>query len=132
MRRWSLLLLVALAACGGDGECPLIGCVSQLTVQLPPDVTSARACVEQVCSAEVVDGKLQVPLGRRGDGPSVPLTVEVTGADGAVSQISGDAAVQRNRPNGEGCPPVCVVGTVRIDGERLVAVPPDAAGPASS
>ena len=84
-----------------------------------------------VCSSDLVDGKVQVPLGRRAEGASMPLTVELTDADGTVFEVSGDAAVQRNRPNGEGCPPVCVVGAVRVDGDRLVAVPPDAAGPTS-
>jgi len=124
------LLLLAVVACGGDAQCPLIGCVSQLTVQLPADAASARACVEQICSSDVVEGVLQVPLGRRAEGTTVPLTVELTAADGTGSQVSGDAAVQRNRPNGEGCPPVCVVGSVRIDGDRLVAVPSAVASPA--
>ena len=131
MRRWPLLLLAAVSACGGGGECPLVGCISQLTVELPDSAVSARACVDDVCSSEIVDGVMQVPLGRRAEGAAVPLSLELTDAAGATSQVSGDAAVQRNRPNGEGCPPVCVVGSVRVDGDRLVPVPPDTRTPAS-
>ena len=129
MPRWSLLVVLAVAACGGNGECPLIGCVSQLTVQLPAGAASARACVDEVCSSDVVDGVLQVPLGRRGEGSTVPLSVEVTDAAGTTTTVSGDAAVRRNRPNGPGCPPVCVVGTVRVDPATgsLVAVEEGAA-----
>ena len=115
MPRWSLLVVLAVAACGGSAECPLIGCVSQLTVQLPAGAAAARACVQEVCSSEVVDGVVQVPLGRRGEDSTVPLSVEVTDAAGATTTVTGDAAVERNRPNGEGCPPVCVVGAVRVD-----------------
>jgi hypothetical protein len=82
---------------------------------LPPGAVSARACVEDVCSSAVVDGVVRVPLARRAEGTTVPLTVELVDAAGDTSVITGDAAVQRNRPNGEGCPPVCVVGTVRVD-----------------
>ena len=131
MRRWSLLLLAAVTACGGGGECPLVGCISQLSVELPESAVSARACVDDICSSEIVDGVVQVPLGRRAEGATVPLALELTDAAGATSQVSGAAEVQRNRPNGEGCPPVCVVGSVRVDGDRLVEVPPDAGAPAS-
>ena len=128
MPRWSLLLLLAVAACGGDPECPLIGCVSQLTVEVPADAAAVRACVAELCSSELVDGRVLVPLGRRAEGSSVDVTIEITDAAGGVSQVSGDAAVQRNRPNGEGCPPVCVVGRVGVDDGDLVDLPPDGAG----
>jgi hypothetical protein len=116
VRVWPLLLLAAVAACGGDGDCPLIGCVSQLTVQLPPGAVSGRACVAEVCTTEVVDGVLQVPLSRRTEGNSVDVLVEVVDGSGATSTVTGDAAVRRTRPNGEGCPQVCVNGAVRLDG----------------
>lgn len=132
MRRWPLLLLAALTACVGDGGCPLVGCVSQLTVQLPPSAVSARACVDEVCSSEVVDGVMQVPLSRRAEGTTVPLTVESVDAAGGVSTAGGDVAVQRRSPGDADCPDMCVVGAVRVEESgALVEVPPDAESPAS-
>ena len=122
MRRWPLLLLSAVAACGGDGRCPLIGCVSQLTVQLPAGTTSARACVGEVCATEVSGGVLQVPLSRRGEGSSVEVVVEL--GDGGAT-VTGVVPVQFTRPNGDSCPPVCVTGTARVDTATQRVVPVD-------
>ncbi len=115
MRLWTLLLLTAVTACGGDGRCPQIGCVSALTVQLPAGTSSARACVAEVCSDVVTDGEVQVPLSRRGDATSVAVTVELTDAAGVSTTLEGQAPVQLSRPNGAGCPPVCINGEVRVD-----------------
>lgn len=123
MRRWPLLLLSAVAACGGDGRCPLIGCVSQLTVQLPAGISSARACVGDVCSTEVSGGVLVVPLSRLGEGGAVDVTVELVAAGGAASTVAGTVPVQITRPNGDSCPPVCVNGTARVDAETQQLVP---------
>lgn len=125
MRTWPLLVVLAVAACGGDPECPLIGCVSQLSVAVPAGAASARACVAEVCATEPVDGVLQVPLSRRTEGATVPVVVEVVDAAGVTSTYRGDAAVVTNRPNGEGCPPICLTGAVRLGpGGAVVDVPP--------
>jgi hypothetical protein len=132
VRRWPLLLLAALTACVGDGGCPLVGCVSQLSVQLPPSAVSARACVDEVCSSQVVDGVVQVPLSRRAEGTSVALTVEAVDAAGEVTTAGGDVAVQRRSPGDTDCPDMCVVGAVRLEESgALVEVPPDVEDPAS-
>jgi hypothetical protein len=132
VRRWPLLLLAALTACAGDGGCPLVGCVSQLTVELPPSAVSAQACVGDVCSSEVVDGVLQVPLSRRAEGASVALTVDAVDAAGDVTAAAGDVAVQRRSPGDADCPDMCVVGAVRLGASgALVEVPPDVQSPAS-
>lgn len=116
--RWVLLL--ALAGCGGEAACPLVGCVSQLTVQLPAGVTSGTACVQGVCTSSVVDGTLLVPLGRRTEGDIALLTVTLPGAP---APYEGEVPLTRTRPNGPNCAPVCVNGlaTVDADAGRVVA-----------
>ena len=91
-------------------ECPLVGCSSQLTVRLPAGVTAAQACVEGVCTTSVVDGALLVPLGRRGEGVTARVTVTV-----GTETYEGVVPLTRTRPNGEGCPPVCVNGEAEVD-----------------
>jgi hypothetical protein len=125
MRWHRLALLLALTGCSSAGTCPQIGCVSQLVVSLPAGVTAAEACVAGVCTSEVVEGELLVPLGRRAEGDSAELTVTLPGA----AAITGVVPLQRTRPNGASCPPVCVNGAVELDveGERLVPAPVEAA-----
>ena len=115
MRPWPLLLLAVVTACGGDGRCPQIGCVSALTVRVPPDATSARACVGDVCTDAVRAGQLEVPLGRRAEGSSVRLVVDVVDAAGTSTTYEGDVPVQRTRQNGPNCPPECVTGSATVD-----------------
>ena len=122
---WSrLLLLLALAGCGGGAGCPLIGCSSQLTVRLPAGTTTATACVEGVCTSEVVDGALRVPLGRRAEGSTANVTVTLPSAGTASRTYEGTVPVVRTRPNGPNCPPVCVNGTAELDVDagRVVGV----------
>jgi hypothetical protein len=116
--RWVLLL--ALAGCGGEVACPLVGCVSQLTVRLPAGVTSGTACVQGVCTSTVVDGTLLVPLGRRAEGNTALVTVTLPGAP---APYEGEVALTRTRPNGPNCAPVCVNGDARVDAAagRVVA-----------
>ena len=116
--RW--LLLLALAGCGGEVACPLIGCVSQLTVRLPAGVTSGTACVQGVCTSQVVDGVLLVPLGRRAEGDTALVTVTLSGT---TQPYEGEVPLTRTRPNGPNCAPVCVNGdaAVDVDAGRVVA-----------
>lgn len=116
LMRWHRFALVfALAGCAGGPTCSLVGCVSQLTVRLPAGTTSGRACVADVCTSEVVDGALLVPLGRRAEGDTAQVTVTL-----GVRTYEGEVALQRARPNGESCPPVCVNGTAALEGDRVV------------
>ena len=127
--RWHrFALLLALAGCTGDPGCSLIGCVSQLVVQLPPGTAAGQACVGGVCTSEVVDGELRVPLGRRADGSTAVVTVTLPGQPTAYE---GEVPLTRSRPNGPRCPPVCVTGTARVDtaGGQVVAVDAPAASP---
>ena len=119
MRWHRLALLLALTDCGGAGACPQVGCVSQLVLQLPTGVTAAEACVAEVCSSEVVDGVLLVPLGRRADGSTAAVSVTVPGWPTAYV---GTVPLNRTRPNGAACPPVCVTGAAALDvaGSRVV------------
>jgi hypothetical protein len=118
-RGWyRLALLLALTGCASGNECTLIGCASQLTVTLPASVTAATACVDGVCTSEVVGGALLVPLGRRGEGDEA--TVVVT-ADG--TEYEGTVPLQRTFPNGRSCPPVCVNGSARLDVAGGTVVP---------
>ena len=121
MRWHRLALLLALTGCGGGTTCTLIGCESRLTVRLPAGVTAATACVAGVCTSAVVDGSLRVPLSRRADGDTAAVTVTVPGRS---TPYDGVVAVVRTRPNGPGCPPVCVNGTAAVDAAagRVVAV----------
>jgi hypothetical protein len=123
MRWHRLALLMALAGCTGDPGCALIGCASQLVVQLPAGTRSGRACVGDVCVGEVVDGELRVPLGRRADGDTAVVSVTLPGRPAAYE---GEVPLTRTRPNGESCPPVCVNGTARVDvaSGQVVPVPP--------
>ena len=120
MRWHRLVLLVALAGCGGEVACPLIGCSSQLTVRLPPGVTAGEACVGGVCSTALVEGALRVPLSRLAEGETVAVTVTLPESPTAYE---GEVPVMRTRPNGPGCAPVCVNGeaTVDVDAGRVVA-----------
>jgi hypothetical protein len=128
MRWHRLALLMALAGCTGDPGCTLIGCVSQLVVQLPPGTTSGQACVAGVCTSEVVSGELRVPLGRRADGQTAVVTVTLPGRPAAYE---GEVPLTRTRPNGATCPPVCVNGTARVDpaSGQVVGVEAPAASP---
>ncbi len=121
MRWYRLALLLAVAGCGGGATCPLVGCVSQLTVRLPAGVTAGSACVEEVCTSTVVDGSLLVPLGRRAEGDTVSVTVTLPGGQ----PYAGVVPVVRTRPNGPRCPPVCVNGTAVVDtaGGRVMGAP---------
>jgi len=112
MRWHRFALLLALAGCTGDPGCTLIGCVSQLVVELPAGTTSGQACVGGVCTTTVVDGELRVPLGRRADGDTAVVTVTLPGRPAAYE---GEVPVTRTRPNGASCPPVCVNGAARVD-----------------
>ena len=114
-----LALLLALTGCGGAGACPQIGCVSQLVLRLPSGVAAAEACVAQVCSSEVVDGTVLVPLGRRADGDTAAVSVTVP--DRPTAYV-GTVPLIRTRPNGPACPPDCVTGAATLDvaGSRVV------------
>jgi hypothetical protein len=116
MRWHRFVLLLALTGCGGQQACELVGCVSQLSVRLPPGATAGQACVAGVCTSEVVGGQLQVPLGRRAEGDTALLTVTVAG-----TSYEGEVDLTRRRPNGEGCPPVCVTGEASLEGGRVVS-----------
>ena len=110
MRWHRLVVLLALTGCAGGAACPLVGCSSQLTVQLPAGTTAGTACVAGVCTSAVVDGALLVPLGRREDGETAQVTVTLAGRT-----YEGEVPLARTRPNGEGCPPVCVNGAAEVD-----------------
>ena len=112
MRWHRLVVLLALAGCAGGPSCALVGCTSQLTVRLPSGVTAGEACVGDVCTSRVVDGALLVPLGRRAEGDAVRVTVTLPGAP---RPYEGEVPVQRTRPNGPDCPPVCVNGEAEVD-----------------
>ena len=117
--RWHRLgLLLALTGCATGPDCTLIGCVSELTVRLPAGVAAGEACVAGVCTSEVVDGTLAVPLGRRAEGDSAQVTVVLAG-----TTYEGEVPLTRTRPNGGSCPPVCVTGEAAVDveGARVVA-----------
>ena len=110
MRWHRLALLLALSGCATGPDCGRIGCVSALTVRLPAGVTSGQACVAGVCTTEVVDGTLAVPLGRRADGDTAQVTVTLAG-----TTYEGEVPLTRTRPNGGSCPPVCVTGNAEVD-----------------
>ena len=118
MRWHRLVVLLALAGCAGGPSCTLVGCSSQLTVRLPAGATAGTACVAGVCTSDVVDGTLLVPLGRRADGDTVQVTVTL-----GARTLEGEVPVARTRPNGETCPPVCVNGSAEVDPDagRVVA-----------
>jgi hypothetical protein len=129
MRWHRFVLLLALAGCTGDPGCSLIGCASQLVVQLPAGTTSGSACVAGVCVSDVVGGELRVPLGRRAEGDTAVVTVTLPGR---AAPYEGEIALTRTRPNGETCPPVCVNGTSRVDVGTGQVVAVDAAAPRPS
>jgi hypothetical protein len=128
MRWHRFALLLALAGCTGDPGCTLIGCASQLVVQLPAGTAAGQACVGGVCTSEVVSGELRVPLGRRADGGTAQVTVTLPGA----AAYEGQVPLTRTRPNGESCPPVCVNGTARLDPVSGQVVAADAVAPTPS
>jgi len=88
MRWHRFAVLLALAGCAGPPACTLVGCVSQLTVQLPAGTTGAQACIQGVCTSEIVDGTLLVPLARREEGDTASVTVE-----GSTTAYEGDVAL---------------------------------------
>ncbi len=112
MRWHRLALLLALTGCAGGTDCTLLGCVSQLTVRLPAGVAAGEACVAGVCTSEVVDGALRVPLGRRAEGDTAWVTVTLRGTP---ASYEGEVPLARTRPNGPNCAPVCVNGSAVLD-----------------
>jgi hypothetical protein len=128
MRWHRLALLLALAGCGGGADCTLAGCVSALSVELPSGVTTGEACVEGICTSTVVEGALQVPLGRRVEGDTAVVTVTL---GGNATVLEGEVPLTRSPPSGPGCPSECVTGRAAVDpaGERVI--PADGQGSAS-
>ncbi len=112
MRWHRFAVLLALAGCAGPPACTLVGCVSQLTVQLPAGTTGAQACIQGVCTSEIVAWTLLVPLGRREEGDTASVTVTV---EGSTTAYEGDVALTRSQPEGANCPLVCVSGTATVD-----------------
>jgi hypothetical protein len=112
MRWHRLALLLALAGCGGGSECTLAGCVSALNVALPDGVTTGEACVEGICTTTVVDGTLQVPLGRRVEGDAAQVTLTLGGNS---TVLRGEVPLTRSAPGGAGCPAECVTGAAVVD-----------------
>jgi len=68
--------------------------------------------VQAVCTSEIVDGTLLVPLGRREEGDTASVTVTV---EGSTTAYEGDVALIRSQPEGANCPLVCVSGTATVD-----------------
>ena len=119
--RWHRLgLLLALTGCASGPDCTLIGCVSQLTVRLPAGVTAGQACVAGVCTSEVVDGALLVPLGRRAEGDTAEVTVLLSGRG---TRYEGEIPLTRTRPNGPNCAPECVNAEAVVDVEAAAVLP---------
>ncbi len=112
MRWHRYAVLLALTGCSSGPACTLVGCVSQLTVQLPVGTSGAQACIQGVCTSEIVDGTLLIPLGRREEGDTAAVTVTL---EGSTTAYEGDVALTRNRPQGANCPLVCVSGTATVD-----------------
>jgi hypothetical protein len=121
MRWHRYALLLALTGCAGGPTCSLIGCASQLTVRLPAGVSAGTACVAGVCTSEVVDGALLVPLSRRAEGGTAAVTVTLPGRR---APYEGVVALSRTAPNGPDCGPVCVNGLATVDAAagRVVAL----------
>jgi hypothetical protein len=89
---------------------------------MPDGVTTGEACVEGVCTTEVVGGALQVPLARRAEGDTATVTLTLGGNS---TVLEGEIPLTRSRPNGRNCQPVCVTGeaVVDLDGNRVVPAP---------
>jgi hypothetical protein len=130
MRWHRLAVLLALAGCGGGVECTLAGCVSALAVQLPAGVTTGEACIEGICATTVVDGALQVPLGRRAEGGTAQVTLTL---GGNATVLRGEVPLTRSPPSGPGCPSECVTGAavVDLDAGTVLPAPDPAPDPAA-
>jgi hypothetical protein len=127
MRWHRLAVLLALAGCGGGADCTLAGCISVLTVQLPAGVSTGEACVEGICSTTVVDGALQVPLGRRVEGGSAQVSLTL---GGNATVLQGEVPLTRSAPSQPGCPSECVTGAavVDLDAGSVLPAPDQPAG----
>ena len=124
--RWHWLgLLLALTACTGP-TCTL-GCVSELTIALPDGVTTGEACVEGICTSEVVDGALQVPLGRRADGTTGQVSLTLGGSS---TVLEGEIPLRRSRAEDRSCAQECVTGEAVVDLAAGRVLPAPGAGAA--
>lgn len=106
-------LVLALAAstagsAGCRGSCTEIGCVDGVSVTVDqPGERPLEACVGAVCTSggehlHVVG----VPLGER-----VEVVVRVVGGAEVARAV---VPVEKTRPNGRGCPPVCRTARARL------------------
>jgi hypothetical protein len=120
VRLHRLALLLALTGCAGGEACTLVGCVSQLVVRLPPAVTAATACVGEVCTSDVVDGELRVPLSRRIESSTAQVSVTIAGEP---EPYEGEVPLVRSAPTGEDCPEECVNGEAVVDPVRGQVLP---------
>ena len=127
MRWHRLAVLLALTGCAGGPDCTLAGCVSALTVQLPDGVTTGEACVEGICTTTVVDGALQVPLGRRVEGGTAQVTLTLGGNS---TVLRGEVPLTRSPPSAPGCPAECVTGSAVVDLEANQVLPAPGSGDA--
>lgn len=133
------LALASGPSCGTiDGACTLIGCADGLRVRLdPPAPQPYRAQVTfpggQTIAFQCVSGAVQGLSGPEvaiavceGAGFSVtctrspgycttsPVTVEVTGSDGARRGAVLSPEYTASRPNGPDCEPTCTAGTATL------------------
>ena len=126
MRWHRLAVLLALAGTGCGPECT-VGCVSALRVQLPGGVTTGEACVEGVCATTVTNGALRVPLGRRVEGDTAPVTLTLGGSS---TVLRGEVPLTRSRAEDRRCAQECVTGeaVVDLDAGRVLPAPDQPAG----
>ncbi len=116
MRWYQVAAIAAVVGCGTSGPtCSLIGCESLLRLTLPPGVTSAKACIDGLCSEVVTGGVLQLPLSRKTEAGTLRVTASTTDAQGTTTSYAGLVTPLRTRAGGEGCPVLCVNASARLD-----------------
>ncbi|WP_067477536.1 hypothetical protein [Actinomadura hibisca] len=127
------LLVAAVAGCGGERLCTLMGGESGVGFTVERAVlekaTRVRACVAAVCrDAEVTAADAEpvrffVKYEAAASQQKVPVSVRVTGRAGPLFERSAVATLEDFRPNGKDCPPLVHLAEVVISPSGLRQVP---------
>lgn len=130
---WVLLAtVVAIAGCAEEGECTLIGAISQVrfelgdVARLHPGALSAQACIETACQQVTVavgsPPQFSVPSDKLSE--PVDVSLRVTAGDQVVFAGAAAVTAKESRPNGPGCDPVVHQATVVATGADTLTVSP--------
>lgn len=120
----SILSIIFMTSCQSQNAnriCTQIGCTNNLTVQLKGNVASTFKLVVKSNGQEVASKDCNeniqcgsVVMFNDYNTANKNIAVEYTPTGGTTKTQNFTVDFKESRPNGEGCPPVCIAGTVDL------------------